>query len=198
MLCHDAKYFHGETGSRLELFGHLQPIEATQAPDIGRRGQASVSNAVRVVEVLPARILLSDGLKGFTGLCANAQIVPSSFESAGTPVTLSTSSASGEASGVAASASSSEFVAVESVFVIPAPFHDRTVAVTMCGRVCFGSRKINLSTVFAGQNVAVKEVAGKVWLISFMRYDLGFFDHETTRFECAESPFAAEPSTPAL
>ena len=33
------------------------------------------------------------------------------------------------------------------------PFHDRTVAVTMCGRVCFGSRKINLSTVFAGQNV---------------------------------------------
>ena len=31
------------------------------------------------------------------------------------------------------------------------PFHDRTVAVTMCGRVCFGSRKINLSTVFAGR-----------------------------------------------
>jgi putative transposase len=72
------------------------------------------------------------------------------------------------------------------------PFHDRTVAVTMCGRVCFGSRKINLSTVFAGQNVGVKEVAEKVWLISFMHYDLGFFDHETTRFECAESPFAAK------
>jgi putative transposase len=72
------------------------------------------------------------------------------------------------------------------------PFHDRTVAVTMCGRVCFGSRKINLSTVFAGQNVGVKEVAEKVWLISFMHYDLGFFDHETSRFECAESPFAAK------
>jgi putative transposase len=52
------------------------------------------------------------------------------------------------------------------------PFHDRTVAVTMCGRVCFGSRKINLSTVFAGQNVGVKEVDEKVWLISFMHYDL--------------------------
>jgi hypothetical protein len=65
------------------------------------------------MEVLPARILLSDGLKGFTGLCANAQIVPSSFESAGTPVIFSTSSASGGASGGAASASSSEFVAVE-------------------------------------------------------------------------------------
>jgi putative transposase len=72
------------------------------------------------------------------------------------------------------------------------PFHDRTVAVTMCGRVCFGSRKINLSTVFAGQNVGVKEVDEKVWLISFMQYDLGFFDHESNRFECAESPFAAK------
>ena len=72
------------------------------------------------------------------------------------------------------------------------PFHDRTIAVTMCGRVCFGSRKINLSTVFAGQNVGVKEVDEKVWLISFMHYDLGFFDHESSRFECAESPFAAK------
>jgi len=53
------------------------------------------------------------------------------------------------------------------------PFHDRTVAVTRCGRVCFGSRKINLSTVFAGQNVDVKEVEEKVWLISFMHYDPG-------------------------
>jgi putative transposase len=72
------------------------------------------------------------------------------------------------------------------------PFHDRTIAVTMCGRVCFGTRKINLSTVFAGQNVGVKEVDEKVWLISFMHYDLGFFDHESNRFECAESPFDAK------
>jgi putative transposase len=72
------------------------------------------------------------------------------------------------------------------------PFHDRTVAVTMCGRVCFATRKINLSTVFAGQNVGVKEVDEKVWLISFMHYNLGFFDHESNRFECAESPFAAK------
>jgi hypothetical protein len=63
--------------------------------------------------------------------------------------------------------------------------------------VCFGSRKINLSTVFAGQNVGVKEVEEKVWLISFMHYDLGFFDHETTRFECAMSPFAGLPMSSA-
>jgi hypothetical protein len=28
--------------------------------------------------------------------------------------------------------------------------------------------------VFAGQNVGVKEVSDKIWLVSFMDYDLGF------------------------
>jgi hypothetical protein len=32
-------------------------------------------------------------------------------------------------------------------------FHDRAVTVTQCGRLCFGHRKINLSVVFAAQNV---------------------------------------------
>ena len=44
-------------------------------------------------------------------------------------------------------------------------------------------RKINLSTVFAGQNVGVKEVDEQIWLVSFMHYDLGFFDDETCRLE---------------
>lgn len=72
------------------------------------------------------------------------------------------------------------------------PFHDKTITVTDCGRICFGRRKINLSTVFAGQNVGVKEVADKIWLVSFMQYDLGFFDHETCRLECADNPFGAK------
>jgi putative transposase len=72
------------------------------------------------------------------------------------------------------------------------PFHDRTITVTQCGRICFGRRKINLSTVFAGQNVGVKEVSDRIWLVSFMDYDLGFFDHETGRLGCAENPFAAK------
>jgi hypothetical protein len=33
------------------------------------------------------------------------------------------------------------------------PFHDQTVMVTHCGRLCFKGRKVNLSQVFAGQNV---------------------------------------------
>src|SRR5262245_21583331 len=38
------------------------------------------------------------------------------------------------------------------------PFHDWTVTVTHCGRICFRTRKVNLSQVFAGQNVGVKQV----------------------------------------
>jgi putative transposase len=72
------------------------------------------------------------------------------------------------------------------------PFHDRTITVTTCGRICIGRRKINLSQVFAGQNIGIKEVAEKIWLVSFMHYDLGFFDHETGRVECAPNPFGAK------
>jgi putative transposase len=56
--------------------------------------------------------------------------------------------------------------------------------------LCIACRwKINLSTVFAGQNVGVKEVSDKIWLVSFMQYDLGFFDHETGRLETVDNPF---------
>jgi putative transposase len=72
------------------------------------------------------------------------------------------------------------------------PFHDRTITVTCCGRICIGKRKINLSHVFAGQNVGIKEVSDQIWLVSFMHYDLGFFDHEAGRVECAENPFGAK------
>lgn len=70
------------------------------------------------------------------------------------------------------------------------PFHDRTITVTQCGRICFGRYKINLSTVFAGQNIGIKQVADKIWLVSFMEYDLGYFDHETGTLSSAENPFA--------
>jgi len=72
------------------------------------------------------------------------------------------------------------------------PFHDRTITVTRCGRICFGRRKINLSAVFAGQNVGIREVSEKIWLVTFMHYDLGFFDHEAGRVECAANPFDAK------
>jgi putative transposase len=72
------------------------------------------------------------------------------------------------------------------------PFHDHSHVVTRCGRICFDNRKINLSTVFAGQTVGVKQVADQVWLVSFMHYDLGFFDNECCRVEAAENPFGVK------
>ena len=38
------------------------------------------------------------------------------------------------------------------------PFHDKTIVVTRCGRICLGNKKINFSQVFAGQAVGIKEV----------------------------------------
>ncbi len=74
------------------------------------------------------------------------------------------------------------------------PFHDRTLTVTRCGRICFGRRKVNLSRSLAGQNVGVKQITDDIWIVSFMHFDLGFFDHESCRLECAENPFAAKLS----
>jgi putative transposase len=69
------------------------------------------------------------------------------------------------------------------------PLHDKTVTVTTCGRICYKQRKINLSTVFAGQNVGIRQIDDHIWLVSFMHYDLGYFDDETCRLEPLQSPF---------
>jgi putative transposase len=69
------------------------------------------------------------------------------------------------------------------------PFHDKMVTVTTCGRICFNRQKINLSQVFAGQNVGIKQVDDRIWLVSFMEYDLGYFDDETCRLEPLQNPF---------
>jgi putative transposase len=69
------------------------------------------------------------------------------------------------------------------------PLHDWSAVVTTCGRICYRSRKINLSQVFAGQRVGVRQVSERIWLVSFMEYDLGYFDDETCRLEPIENPF---------
>jgi len=70
------------------------------------------------------------------------------------------------------------------------PYHDHTIRVTQCGRICMQGRKINFSVVFAGQTVGVREVSDKIWLVSFMDYDLGYFDEDENRIEPGTNPFA--------
>jgi len=70
------------------------------------------------------------------------------------------------------------------------PMHDMSVKITNCGRICIGKRKINLSTCFAGQEVGIREVEDRIWLVSFMDYDLGYFDEDNGRVEPVDNPFA--------
>ena len=71
------------------------------------------------------------------------------------------------------------------------PFHDRTAIVTSCGRVCLHNKKINVSHVFSGQTLGLKEVEENTWLASFMDYDLGYIDLEERTLQPLENPFAA-------
>ena len=70
------------------------------------------------------------------------------------------------------------------------PLHDRIVTITTCGRICIGKRKINISSVLAGQKVGIREIEDKIWLVSFMKYDIGFFDEHENRIEpVGQNPF---------
>jgi hypothetical protein len=60
----------------------------------------------------------------------------------------------------------------------------------MAGRM--GGRKINFSVVFASQLVGLREVADQVWQVSFMEYDLGYFDEQQDRVEPGPNPFAPD------
>jgi transposase InsO family protein len=69
------------------------------------------------------------------------------------------------------------------------PLHDRDVMVTTCGRICIYRKKINISTVLAGQRLGIKEVDEGIWLVSFISYDLGFIDLEQRTLQPLDNPF---------
>jgi hypothetical protein len=74
------------------------------------------------------------------------------------------------------------------------PFHDRDILVTACGRICLHRKKINVSTVLAGQRLGIREVDEGIWLASFMRYDLGYFDLEQKTLQPIDNPFGTRLS----
>ena len=74
------------------------------------------------------------------------------------------------------------------------PFHDKDILVTSCGRICMHRKKINISTVLAGQKLGIKEVDEGIWLISFMHYDLGYIDLEQRTLQTIDTPFGTRVS----
>jgi transposase InsO family protein len=69
------------------------------------------------------------------------------------------------------------------------PFHDKNILVTACGRICMHRKKVNISTVLAGQRLGIKEVDDGIWLVSFMHYDLGYIDLEQKTLQTIDNPF---------
>ena len=69
------------------------------------------------------------------------------------------------------------------------PFADKTVTITNCGRICMGKKKINVTRVLGGQNVGITQTDDKIWLVSFMNFELGYFDETTCRLELTYNPF---------
>ncbi len=74
------------------------------------------------------------------------------------------------------------------------PFHDKDILVTACGRICMHRKKINISTVMAGQRLGIKEVDDAIWLVSFMHYDLGYIDLEQKTLQTIDNPFGSRLS----
>ncbi|MGY4625425.1 hypothetical protein ACVWY3_003181 [Bradyrhizobium sp. USDA 4486] len=69
------------------------------------------------------------------------------------------------------------------------------VVVTACGRLCLHRKRINISIVLAGQKLGIKEVDEGIWLVSFMHYDLGYFDLEQKTLQPLDNPFGPKPIT---
>ncbi len=74
------------------------------------------------------------------------------------------------------------------------PFHDRDILVTACGRICMHRKKINISTVMAGQKLGIKEIDDGIWLVSFMQHDLGYIDLEQKTLQTIDNPFGTRVS----
>lgn len=74
------------------------------------------------------------------------------------------------------------------------PLHDRDILITACGRLCLHRKKINISTVLAGQRIGIKEVDDGIWLVSFMTYDLGYVDLEQRTLQPLDNPFGTRLS----
>jgi hypothetical protein len=78
------------------------------------------------------------------------------------------------------------------------PLHDRDALVTTCGRICLHHKKINLSTVLAGQRLGIKEVDDGIWIVSFMRYESRLYRPGAENPATSRQPLQAGGCHPCL
>ena len=71
------------------------------------------------------------------------------------------------------------------------PMHDQKLLVTQCGTIRLkNSQRVFISETLGGQYLGLNQVADEIWQLSFMDYELGFFDTETYKFAPAINPFS--------
>jgi hypothetical protein len=63
---------------------------------------------------------------------------------------------------------------------------------------CLHRKRINISSVLAGQRLGIKEVDKGIWLASFMHYDLEYFDLEQKTLQPLDNPVRHEVVTHVL
>jgi transposase InsO family protein len=79
-------------------------------------------------------------------------------------------------------------------FASPNGLYNLSRLAVACGRICMHRKKINVSTVLAGQKLGIKEVDDGIWLVSFMHYDLGYIDLEQRTLQTIDNPFGTRSS----
>jgi putative transposase len=67
----------------------------------------------------------------------------------------------------------------------------RSQSATDMGRIATFAASLTMSgsTSYLRQSFGIKQVEDQLWLVSFMDYDLGYFDNETCRLEPLHNPF---------
>jgi hypothetical protein len=75
-------------------------------------------------------------------------------------------------------------------------FHHRSIAHASAAITACRNAAPAEGIVLAGQSVGIKQVSKQIWLVRFMDYDLGYFDHETCRLEPIQNPFGPKVPRP--
>jgi hypothetical protein len=72
--------------------------------------------------------------------------------------------------------------------------------VSSISTLCLHRKRINVSTVLAGRGLGIKRGLGLkvvddgIWLVSFMHYDLGYFDLDQKTLQPLDNPFGTRSS----
>lgn len=73
------------------------------------------------------------------------------------------------------------------------PYHDQSVRVSRCGSIRLPhQQKIFISEVLGGQFLGLKQLSEELWSVSFMDYEIGYFDTKSYKFTPATNPFSTK------